>query len=131
MNETLEVAKQIPEGMTGLQMLFYYFIGPASTILLTWMATKLKAKSDKRKAELASKNTELDNIGKGLNILNMIIEKLEQQLEAREKEILELKQQLNAISIQNEKLLTKLEQLEKDYDQLQRSYKELKKELSK
>lgn len=131
MNETLEVAKQIPQGMSGMEMLFYYCIGPVSTVLIGWFAAKMKASSDKRKAELAAKNGELDNIEKGLKILNTIIAKLEEQLEARENEIKELKEQLNTITTQNEKLLKKLEQLEKDYDQLQRSYKDLKKELSK
>jgi septal ring factor EnvC (AmiA/AmiB activator) len=113
-----------PQGMSVIEMVFYYGIAPTVTVFTTWLATTLRNKKVKRQSDL-------ENVERAIKIWTDLVEKLETKLGDRENEIHALKVQLNEISVQNNILLTKLDQIEKDYRKLERNYNELKKELSK
>jgi len=122
MNDTVTIAQQIPEGMTGLQMLFLYVIAPIATVFTTYLATTLRHKRLQRKSDIA-------DVKEAIEIWKDLVSKLETKLGQKDGEILQLNKKLDEISKQNVKLLTELGNIKSEYKKLLAQYKELEKRL--
>ncbi len=105
-----------------MENLFIYVIGPAVTILLTWLTAMRKYRAE-------TKTDELANVTEAIKIWRELAESFESKLAEKESAFKELKSQLEFITKQNGEMIEKMTALEKDYNKLQKNYNDLKNSL--